>query len=240
MQSLHGAEFQQHLEYLREKSSVLPYSQLVAEFRKSVPAASADDATDACRALAASGGVLRHGELVYLRPSEVVAALRRVLPTDSTAAAAQLSASRAELAALEQARATIEARAGRRARLANWTFFGALATQWAVLFRLTYWELSWDVIEPVGFFMGGTSTMLSFAWFLRTSREFSYEALHKRVMSNYERRAFQRANFDIRDFNRVKRDVERLEDAMEAQAALAAEGAAAGEGGANQGGGVKL
>lgn len=31
---------------------------------------------------------------------------------------------------------------------------------WALLFRLTYWELSWDVMEPVCFFVGGGQAMV--------------------------------------------------------------------------------
>ena len=68
----------------------------------------------------------------------------------------------------------------------NYSVFGALVMQWAVLFRLTYWELSWDVMEPVGFFTGGLTSVASFAWFLKTRQDFTFETMHNRFMTNYE------------------------------------------------------
>lgn len=32
---------------------------------------------------------------------------------------------------------------------------------WLLLFRLTFWELSWDVMEPICFFVGGGQVMVS-------------------------------------------------------------------------------
>lgn len=34
----------------------------------------------------------------------------------------------------------------RKRHVAQWVGLGALTLPWAVLFRLTYWELSWDVV----------------------------------------------------------------------------------------------
>ena len=41
--------------------------------------------------------------------------------------------------------------------------------------------------------------------------------MHQRFMSNYERKAFEDAKFDIVDYNRMKHEVQNLEELLEAQ-----------------------
>ncbi|KAH7621970.1 hypothetical protein Ndes2526B_g02794 [Nannochloris sp. 'desiccata'] len=216
LQSIHGAEFQHHLELLRQFRSVVPYDHFLQEFRRSVPSASEDDVLQVINALATSGSILRHGNLVYLRPTEILSTLRRVLPQDVDAVRVRLAKTEQDFAVLEAERTKIVRRAGMRSRILNYTFFTVVAAQWSLLFRLTYWELSWDVIEPVGFFVGGFSSLVSFAYFLRTRRDFSYEAMHQRFMSSYEKRAFLDAKFDIVEYNRLKHEVNNLRDMLEA------------------------
>ena len=66
-------------------------------------------------------------------------------------------------------------------------------------------------------FVGGASSLASFGWFLKTRRDFTFEAMHQRFMSNYERKAFEDAKFDIVDYNRMKHEVQNLEELLEAQ-----------------------
>ena len=185
-QALHGAEFQHHLVELRKCTGVMPYTALLKEFQRTVPDATEADATRVCDALASAGAVLKQGTLVYLRPDEVAEALRRALPADIPTLQQQLAAAQAELATLEEQRSAIGRRARWRVKAINYSVFGALVMQWAVLFRLTYWELSWDVMEPVGFFTGGLTSVASFAWFLKTRQDFTFETMHNRFMTNYE------------------------------------------------------
>ncbi len=40
-----------------------------------------------------------------------------------------------------------------------WGGLAGVMGVWAVCFRLTFWELSWDVMEPITYFIGsGTGT----------------------------------------------------------------------------------
>lgn len=70
--------------------------------------------------------------------------------------------------------------------------------------------------EPVGFFVGGLSSVVSYAYFLKTRRDFTYEAMHQRFMTKYEKKAFQDAQFDIIEYNRLKHEVNNLKDMLEA------------------------
>jgi len=215
-QALHGAEFQHHLDVLRASTSVISYSKLLEEFQRAVPTASEADAVKVCNALAASGSILKNGTVVYLRPTEIAHALRRVLPADVQGLKSQLAETEGKLAILDEQYSAIQRRARLRSRLLNYTFMAALTVQWGLLFRLTYWELSWDVIEPVGFFVGGLTTLASYAWFLKTRQDFTYEAMYNRFMTSYERKSLKQVKFDVVEYTRLKREVERIHSVMEA------------------------
>jgi hypothetical protein len=69
-----------------------------------------------------------------------------VLPSSLSAARQQLEVARQELAALDSQQSKIKRRAIWRHRL---FLGGGLSSQiliWGLLFRLTYYELSWDVM----------------------------------------------------------------------------------------------
>ncbi len=54
----------------------------------------------------------------------------------------------------------------RRTRTYLWAGLGFLVVQWGVLARLTFWELSWDVIEPITYFLGSATTVLLYCYFM--------------------------------------------------------------------------
>ena len=54
----------------------------------------------------------------------------------------------------------------RRTRRLLWTGLVFLMVQWGMLARLTFWELSWDVIEPITYFLGSGTTILFYCYFM--------------------------------------------------------------------------
>lgn len=54
----------------------------------------------------------------------------------------------------------------RRTRRLLWTGLAFLMVQWGMLARLTFWELSWDVIEPITYFLGSGTTILFYCYFM--------------------------------------------------------------------------
>ena len=50
------------------------------------------------------------------------------------------------MAALEAEEGALRGSASQKARVAAWGGLAVLAAQWGLLFRLTFWELSWNVV----------------------------------------------------------------------------------------------
>jgi len=82
--------------------------------------------------------------------AERVRAALSVLEQAMALNAASPAGKAAREAAAEQLRADEDAekKAARRAQLALWVGLAGLLTHWGVFARLTYYELSWDVMEP--------------------------------------------------------------------------------------------
>jgi calcium uniporter protein, mitochondrial len=78
----------------------------------------------------------------------------RALPDTVAEANARIEEISAQLAPLEVQRAQIDRQARLWRGLVAWSGLGLMIAQFAIFARLTYWELSWDVMEPVSYFAG--------------------------------------------------------------------------------------
>lgn len=69
-----------------------------------------------------------------------------------------------------------------------------MITQWCLLVRATWWDSSWDVVEPFTFFITMGNSILAYAFFMVYRRNFSFEvlssiAVSKNQMTLYEAKA---------------------------------------------------
>lgn len=87
---------------------------------------------------------------------------------------AQLQQAQAELQPLEEKVTQMN----QKIRLNNngfvWLGLGAMCVQFGVLSRLTWCEYSWDIIEPVTYFIGYGTLMGMFAYYIITRQEYVY------------------------------------------------------------------
>ena len=96
--------------------------------------------------------------------------------------------SRERHAIIELAHQLRDAEAGYReviAKAARWrriVWSGALAfsgTQMAIISRLTFFDLEWDVMEPISYFLGTGTSLLFFAYMLKYGVEHSNSVFYK-------------------------------------------------------------
>ena len=74
----------------------------------------------------------------------------QVLPHQAEVLRAELADVERELGALKTQRSQIERRVAWRRWAGQSLGLGLILLPWAVLFRLTYWDLSWDVVVSIG------------------------------------------------------------------------------------------
>ena len=61
-----------------------------------------------------------------------------------------------------------EAIADRRTNVLTWAGLGLMSVQFGILARLTWWEYSWDIMEPVTYFVTYGTAMACYAYFVLT------------------------------------------------------------------------
>lgn len=83
---------------------------------------------------------------------------------------AELERVRLELEPLEQQLQELEVTASKRAHLFTWGCLVSMSIQFGALARLTWWEYSWDIMEPVTYFVTYGTTMGWFIYFLLTKQ----------------------------------------------------------------------
>lgn len=67
-----------------------------------------------------------------------------------------------------QVREELSKKAERRTTWVLWGGMAYMATQFGILARLTWWEYSWDIMEPVTYFITYGTAMAMYAYFVLT------------------------------------------------------------------------
>ena len=74
----------------------------------------------------------------------------------------------AELDPLETQRKELEKGVETRTNVFVWGGLAFMAVQFGFLARLTWWEYSWDIMEPVTYFVTYATSMACYAYFVLT------------------------------------------------------------------------
>jgi hypothetical protein len=72
-----------------------------------------------------------------------------------------------------QKRQELETIAERRTTILTWVGLGLMSVQFGILARLTWWEYSWDIMEPVTYFVTYGTAMAAYAYYVLTKQVIS-------------------------------------------------------------------
>ncbi|CAM8921856.1 unnamed protein product [Rhodiola kirilowii] len=149
-----------------------------------------------------SGAVIVLGDMVFLHPQQVVKTIRGLIhvpvarPNDTIMN---------ELEELEKEKAVIDKEAEELVRRELWCGLAFMVVQTAGFMRLTFWELTWDVMEPICFYVTSVYFMAGYAFFLRTSKEPSFEGFYQSRFNSKQKKLMKANKFDIGRYNELKK-----------------------------------
>ncbi|XP_075791121.1 calcium uniporter protein, mitochondrial isoform X1 [Pelodiscus sinensis] len=110
-----------------------------------------------------------------------------------------------QLAPLEkQVRMEISRKAEKRTTWVLWGGLAYMATQFGILARLTWWEYSWDIMEPVTYFITYGSAMAMYAYFVMTRQEYVYPDARDRQYLLFFHKGAKKTRFDLEKYNQLK------------------------------------
>ncbi|KZC09595.1 Calcium uniporter protein, mitochondrial [Dufourea novaeangliae] len=127
---------------------------------------------------------------------------------------AELETVRLELEPMEQKLMDLETTAARKANIFIWMCLVLMSVQFSGLARLTWWEYSWDIMEPVTYFVTYGTTMAWFIYFVLTKQEYMLpDVLNRRHLIALHKKARQ-AGLDIDQYNALKDKAYELETTL--------------------------
>ncbi|CDW52150.1 calcium uniporter protein, mitochondrial [Trichuris trichiura] len=105
-------------------------------------------------------------------------------------------------------------KADRRTKTTLWFGLCYLGAQAGILARLTWWEYSWDVMEPVTYFVTYMGVLLSYGYFLITRQPYEYPVVKDRITATYLHRAVTSSRFDVGQYEALKKQATILEQEL--------------------------
>ncbi|KAM9678534.1 calcium uniporter regulatory subunit MCUb, mitochondrial isoform 1-T1 [Trichechus inunguis] len=119
-----------------------------------------------------------------------------------------------QLQPLEQLKARVEGRCEASISRLLWTGLALLSVQGGALAWLTWWVYSWDIMEPVTYFITFANTMVFFAYFLVTRQDYTYSAVSGRQFLHFFYKKSKRDHFDVEQYNKLKDDLDEAKEAL--------------------------
>ncbi|KAK7076035.1 hypothetical protein SK128_009427, partial [Halocaridina rubra] len=124
---------------------------------------------------------------------------------------AQIEDIKSQLAPLEKKRESLVTAAERRTTILAWAGLGYMALQFGFLARLTWWEYSWDIMEPVTYFVTYGTAIGAYAYYVLTKHDFVLPDVRDRqfLISFYKKA--KKLGMDVERYNNLKNRMAELE-----------------------------
>ncbi|XP_073149690.1 calcium uniporter protein 2, mitochondrial-like [Henckelia pumila] len=162
-----------------------------------------DQGTKFAKLLDESGAVLVLGNFVFLKPEQVMKAIQGLI--HSPASHNPSDPRMMELQEMEKQKSAIDKKAEQSVRLELFGGLVYLVIQTAALMRLTFWELTWDVMEPICFYGVSIFFIGRYGFFLRTSREPSFQGFFQSRFTTKQRQLMKHQNFNAERYSELKK-----------------------------------
>ncbi|KAK4741131.1 hypothetical protein SAY87_024719 [Trapa incisa] len=189
---------------MEEGKEVIGYNELLEACKSVGVSKSPGEAAAFARVLDEAGIILLFRDKVYLHPDKIVDLVRKAVPLP-LALTPEDDPIREELKKLQAMKQEIDALAHKQVRCILWSGLGFTVLHIGLLFRLTFWDLSWDIMEPITFFCASAGLVIGYAYFLFTSRDPSYEDVMQRLFCSRQKRLMKRHNFNLDRFTELQR-----------------------------------
>ncbi|CAJ0936524.1 unnamed protein product, partial [Mesorhabditis belari] len=108
-----------------------------------------------------------------------------------------------ELKPLQEAKELIECECRTHSERLMITGFAAMGIQTGIFARLTWWDFSWDIIEPCTYFATYSTIIATFGYYLYTKQPFEYQQAQERIFSKQFYKRAAKHNLNINRYNEL-------------------------------------
>uniref|UniRef100_A0A336KU11 Calcium uniporter protein n=1 Tax=Culicoides sonorensis TaxID=179676 RepID=A0A336KU11_CULSO len=117
-----------------------------------------------------------------------------------------------QIGPLERKSRELNQKALRKANYMTWLGLGLMSVQFGVLARLTWWEYSWDIMEPVTYFVTYGTGMMAYAYFAITKQDYILPDIKDRQQLIALHKSAKKNGLDINQYNKLKREIAEIEN----------------------------
>lgn len=117
-----------------------------------------------------------------------------------------------ELTPLEEIKAQLSHTAEFHSSRVIWTGLALLSVQGGALAWLTWWVYSWDVMEPVTYFITYGTSMGAFAYYVLTKQDYVYPEVKDRQFLHYFYKGAIKKEFNVNRYNELKVELAQVEE----------------------------
>lgn len=126
----------------------------------------------------------------------------------------KLEVLREQIQPMEQMKDKILQKAESKSTKLLWIGLALMSTQAGALAWLTWWVYSWDIMEPVTYFITYGSAMSFYAYFVLTRQDYVYPDIKDRQFLHYFYQKARRHKFDVEKYNNLKDDLAKVEQEL--------------------------
>lgn len=119
------------------------------------------------------------------------------------------------LSPLDSLKATCDTKARNHSSRLVWAGLAGLAGQWIILTRATWWEYSWDVVEPITWFVNAGNSVLAYMFFVVYRRDFTCEALSTVTVNSRQAGIYEKVGFDVKQYDKLREEVREIDVLIE-------------------------
>lgn len=117
-----------------------------------------------------------------------------------------------QLSPMEKVRAQLSKTAEAQSSRVVWTGMAMLSVQGGALAWLTWWVYSWDVMEPVTYFITYATSMGAFAYYVLTKQDYVYPDVKDRQFLRYFYKGANKSKFSVSKYNELRDELSQVEE----------------------------
>ena len=154
-----------------------------------------------------TGAVMRHGQRIYTGSDDIQFTLNQRFALPSPQLESLLKKARAELSVLQARKDELDRMAYLPIR--RWFHVGWVALVFQLLFymRLTFVELSWDIMEPAAYFTTNAISLALFGYFVLTMTRPKLSDMQSSIVMSRKEILYRRAEFPLERYEVLLRRV---------------------------------
>ncbi|KAL7673949.1 hypothetical protein ACOME3_000230 [Neoechinorhynchus agilis] len=113
---------------------------------------------------------------------------------------------------LNEVKLKVESVCDRHLSTVLWSSLAYLAFQIGILARWTWYEYSWDIVEPMTYFIGYSSVIGYYAFFILSDKDFNFFNVSKSIYLSKFYKVSGKMDFDVKAYNQLCENLKLVED----------------------------